>query len=231
MANTRDIWIKRHAALEPIEPVAVVGSPGLRSIGKVVVDSIIAQTNAQLCAELYSTHLPAIYQTTPSYAAHPSLPGMGGTVVEDGTVDFPKAQFYTCLNPPLILARGYHANFAGQYTVAESIVSYLSEMHVKRMIVAAGFGTKEKKVVCAANSKTALDKMKEKFDVGVGYKGPFMGFSGLVFGLAKLKEIEAVCLFAGTEPKEDDLEFPDKEAADRIVELLRRVLGLPKPKP
>ena len=66
----------------------------------------------------------------------------------------------------------------------------------------------------------------KKFDVGIGYKGPFMGFSGLVFGLAKRKGIDSICLFAGTEPKEDDLEFPDKEASDRIVELLNRVLGL-----
>jgi proteasome assembly chaperone (PAC2) family protein len=55
-----------------------------------------------------------------------------------------------------------------------------------------------------------------------------MGFSGLVFGLSKLKGIEAICLFAGTQPKEDDLEFPDKEASDNVVELLSRMLGLGK---
>jgi len=55
-----------------------------------------------------------------------------------------------------------------------------------------------------------------------------MGFSGLVFGLAKLKAIEAVCLFVGTEPKEDDLEFPDQEASVRAVELLNRMLNLKK---
>ncbi len=224
-----DMWTKRYAAVELHEPVAVVGSPGLRSIGKLAVDSLIAQTKAQLQAELYSTHLPSVYQTTPSYAAHPSLPGLGGAIVESGNVDLPKVQFYACSNPPLILARGYHANFTGQYTVAEKVVDLLSEMHVKRMVVVAGYGSKEKKICCAANSQTAIDEMKEKFSVGTGYKGPFMGFSGLVFGLSKLKGIEALCLFAGTQPKEDDLEFPDKEASDRIVELLERVLGLKKP--
>ena len=222
------IWITRHAQPELHEPVAVVGSPGLRSIGKLVVDSLIAQTKAQPTAELYSTHLPSIYQTTPSYAAHPSLPGMGGAIVESGNLDFPKVQFYSCPNPPLIFARGYHANFSGQYTVAEKVVDYLSEMHVKRMIVVAGFGSKEKKICCAATSQKEIAMMKEKFDVGIGYKGPFMGFSGLVFGLSKLKGIDSICLFAATEPKEDDLEFPDKEAADSVVELLRRMLDLAK---
>jgi proteasome assembly chaperone (PAC2) family protein len=223
-----DIWITRHAYTELHEPVAVVGSPGLRSIGKLAVDSLIAQTKAQSTAELYSTHLPSIYQTTPSYAAHPSLPGLGGAIVESGNLDLPKVQFYSCPNPPLVFARGYHANFAGQYTVAEKVVDILSEMHVKRMIVVAGFGSKEKKICCAATSQKDIDEMKEKFGVGIGYKGPFMGFSGLVFGLSKLKGIEAICLFAGTQPKEDDLEFPDKEASDNVVELLSRMLGLGK---
>jgi proteasome assembly chaperone (PAC2) family protein len=223
-----DIWTKRYPTAELHEPIAIVGSPGLRSIGILTVDSLITQTKAQLSTELYSTHLPTLYQTTPSYAAHPSLPGEGGVIVDAGNVDFPKIQFYTCPNPPLIFARGYHANFAGQYTVAQKVVDLLSEMNVKRMIVVAGFGSKEKKICCAAHSQKALDDMKEKFCVGVGYKGPFMGFSGLVFGLSKLKGIEAICLFAGTQPKEDNLEFPDREASDSVVELLGRILGLQK---
>lgn len=223
-----DIWIKRYAMPELVKPVAVVGSPGLRSIGKLVVDNLIHQTEAHLGAELYSTHLPSIYQTTPSYAAHPSLPGMGGAVVESGNVDFPKVQFYACSNPPLLLTRGYHPNFEGQYLLAEAVVDYLIEKKVTRIIVVAGYGTKEKTVVCAATSKKLIDEMKEKFDIGIGYKGPFMGFSGLVFGSAKRRGLDAVCLFAGTEPKEDDLEFPDNEASSRIVEVLGQILSLEK---
>jgi predicted ATP-grasp superfamily ATP-dependent carboligase len=68
--------------------------------------------------------------------------------------------------------------------------------------------------------------MKEKFDVGTGYKGPFMGFSGLVFGMSTRVGIESVCLFAGTQPPEEDLELPDKEAADRAVKLVNKMLDL-----
>jgi uncharacterized protein len=223
-----DTWLKRlsHAKLQ--EPVAVVGSPGLRSIGKLTVDSLIAQTKSQLVAELYSIHFPSIYHTVPSYAAHPSLPGMGGTIVDSGAIDFPKVQFYACSTPCLILVRGYHPNFEGQYEVAEKVVDYLSEEGVKKMIVVAGYGTKDKKIVCAANNKNAIDELKEKYGIGIGYKGPFMGFSGLVFGSAQLKGIEATCLFSGSEPKEDDLEFPDKEASNRVADLLNKMFSLPK---
>lgn len=67
--------------------------------------------------------------------------------------------------------------------------------------------------------------MKEKYGIEIGYKGPFMGFSGLVFGLSKRKGMEAVCLFAGTEPREEDLEFPDKEASERALDKMNKMLG------
>ncbi len=220
-----EIWIKRRCEPKLEAPVAVVGSPGLRSIGKLAVDLLITQTGAELMAELYSTHLPTIYQTTPSYAAHPSLPGMGGTMVEAGALDFPKVQFYVSA-PNLILVRGYHANFDGQYVIAEKIADFLHELGVKQMIVVAGYGSKEKNVVCAATSLQKLTEMKEKYDIGTGYKGPFMGFSGLVFGMSARLGIEAVCLFAGTQPPEEDLEFPDKEGAERAVQLINRMLDL-----
>jgi len=223
-----EVWIKRYNASPLRNPVAIVGSPGLRSIGKLAVDSLISQLQATLIAGFYSTHLPSVYDTSPSYAADPTLPGQAGAIVESGRADLPKVQFYSFAEPPVVLVQGYHPNFEGQYVVAQKVVDFLGDLGVERMIVVAGFGSKEKKIVCAANSQKALEEMKTRFEVGIGYKGPFMGFSGLVFGMAKLRGIEAVCLFAGTEPIEENLEFPDPEASSRIVELLNRILGLKK---
>jgi uncharacterized protein len=224
-----DITIKNVALMELKEPVAVVGSPGLRSIGKLAVDKLIVQTKAEPLADLYSTHLPTIYQTQPSYAADPSLPGIGGAIIEAGNLDLPRVQFYAAREPPMIFARGYHANFEGQFTVAKKTVDLLAEAGVRRMVVIAGFGTTEKKLCVAANTQALLDEMKTKWSLGTGYKGPFMGFSGLVFGFAKLRGIEAVCLFAGTQPVEEDLEYPDMDASDRAVEQLGKILGLKLP--
>lgn len=207
-------------------PIAIVGAPGLRSVGKLVVDNLLTKTNAQLFKELYSPHLPSIYETKPAYAAHPAFPGSGGAIAESGELDLPKINFYFSSNPEIIIVKGYHPNFTGQYAVAEKVVEILAELKVKRMIVAAGFGSKDKKIFCAATNIQLLNEMKEKYDIGTGYKGPFMGFSGLVFGLAKLKGIESVCLFSSTQPKEDDLEFPDNEASERIIEKLNQILSI-----
>jgi len=226
MENGRDIWIEHREMLKLDEPVAIVGSPGLRSIGKLVVDSLIAETRAQLIAELYSTHLPSIYQTAPTYAANPMFPGFGGALVRSGKADLPKIQFYACSVPELIFVVGYHPNFEGQYEVAEEVISFLNEKHVKRIIVVAGYGSDEKKVLCAANDPRIISEAKEKFGIEIGYQGPFMGFSGLVFGLAKRKNIEALCLFSATTPMKDDLEFPDKEASEKVLDYMKKVINL-----
>jgi proteasome assembly chaperone (PAC2) family protein len=220
----KETWIESRANSKLIEPIAVVGSPGLRSIGKLVMDSLITKTESTLIAELYSTHMPSIYQTKPSYAANPMLPGIGGVIVESGQVDFPKVQFYASSTPSLIITKGYHANFEGQYEVAINVLDFLAENHVRKIIVVAGYGSKDKKICCAATSKELLVEMKEKYNIDIGYKGPFMGFSGLVFGLSKQKGMEALCLFSATEPKENDLEFPDNEASNRVLDSLEKIL-------
>jgi proteasome assembly chaperone (PAC2) family protein len=221
-----DIWIEHLRKAELKQPIAVVGSPGLRSIGELVVEQLISKTRAELVAELYSTHLPLVYQTKPSYASHYALPGIGGARVKQGQVDLPKVQFYACSSPPMILAKGYHANFAGQYDVADMVVACLSEFGVTRVIVAAGYGSKTRKVCCAATNPDLVREMKEKFQIDVDYTGPFYGFSGLVFGLAKRKGIDALCLFAGTEPKPEEPEFPDPKSSEMILAVLNQVLSL-----
>jgi proteasome assembly chaperone (PAC2) family protein len=221
-----DIWIEHLRKTDLKQPIAIVGSPGLRSIGELVVEELKNKTQAELVAELYSTHLPLLYQTKPSYASHYALPGIGGARVQQGQVDLPKVQFYTCSSPSMILAKGYHPNFAGQYDVAEKVVDFLSEIGVTRIIVAAGYGSKTRKICCAATNPDLIEEMKEKFKIEVDYTGPFYGFSGLVFGLAKRKGVDALCLFAGTEPTPEHPEAPDPESSKMIVDVLNQMLSL-----
>jgi proteasome assembly chaperone (PAC2) family protein len=222
-----DIWIETWKEAELKKPIAIVGSSGLRSIGKLVVDKLINELRAELMAELYSTHLPLIYHTKPSYMSHYSLPGVGGVAVHKGQVNLPKVQFYMSSFSSVIIVKGYHANFAGQYDVAERVMHFLKQCGVKRIIVTAGYGSKTRKVCCAATCKDIIDEMREKFKIGVDYVGPFYGFSGLVFGISKLKGIEALSLFAGTQPNLENPEFPDPDSSDMILDILRQIIEFP----
>ncbi|MCW4005662.1 MAG: PAC2 family protein [Candidatus Bathyarchaeota archaeon] len=223
----KGIWIKQHKKADLKDATAIVGAPGLRSIGKLVVDELVKQKNAEPLADLYSTHMPSIYETKPAYAAHPAMPGLGGVIIEQGTPDLPKVQFYANEAPKTVFVRGYHANFEGQYDVASKVADFLFELQVKRVIVVAGYGAKqepEKKLCCAGTDASVLEELKTKYGVDIGYKGPFMGFSGLVFGLSKLRGIQALCLFASTQPTETDLEAPDNDAAKIIIDKLNQMI-------
>ena len=68
--------------------------------------------------------------------------------------------------------------------------------------------------------------MKQEFEIEPDYKGPFYGFSGLVFGLAKIKGIEAICLFASAAPNPDVPEAPDEESSKIAETILYKMLGL-----
>lgn len=221
----KDSWIIYHKRPVLNKPIALIGSPGLRSIGKLVVDYLINKLKPRLMAELYSIHFPIIYQTKPSYVAQPRLPGVGGIRITSGEVDLPKIQFYYCTSQPLIITRGCHANFNGQYEVADKVLDLYNEVGVSMMIVVAGQGLVEKKICCAATSYESVEELKKKYGIEKGYSGPFYGFSGIVFGLAKLRQIDAICLFAKTEPTLENPECPDEEASKNLLKELSRILN------
>ena len=219
------IWTEYKKQIDLKNPIAVVGSPGLGSIGKLVIDELIKESKAELTTNLYSAHFPAVYHTQPAYLAHFALPGVGGVIVEKQKMDLPKVKFYS-KRPSLVLANGYHSNFTGAYEVAEKVADILKNFGVKRIIITAGFGSKEKKVCCAATSLNLIKEMKEKYKIETEYQGPFYGFSGLVFGAAKRKKIEAISLFAGVEPKLGDPEFLAKDSATMIVDILKQMMSI-----
>lgn len=220
-------WIKHHQKVSIHEPIAVVGSPGLRSIGRLTIDYLLDAVQPKLIAELYSPHFPVVYQTKPSYASHPSLPGVGGITITSGHADLPKVQFYANKSPPLILTQGYHANFEGQYAVAQKVIDVFQEHRVKRVVVVAGYGMEGADICCAATNHQLIEEMREKYGVAVGYVGPFYGFSGVVFGSAKRRGLDAVCLFGRTEATPEDPERPDEQAAKTLVTKLAEMLQIP----
>jgi len=207
------------------ELVAIVGSRGLRSVGKIAIDYLIERLHPTLIDELYSPHFPIVYQTQPSYAAHPDYPGEPGVWIQKDRVQLPKVEFYLSKSPKLLLTRGYHANFQGQYSVAEQVLNVYEKNSVSQLFVLAAYGAGEGDVCCAATDVQLIDELKKR-GLATGYEGPFMGFSGLVLGLAKLRGIKGVCLFGRTQPNLDFPELPDLRAAKKVLGALDEILSL-----
>lgn len=207
------------------ELVGIVASRGMRSIGIIAIDYLIKKLQPKLIDEVYSTHFPVIHETQPSYAAHPDYPGIPGIWLQKVGAALPKIEFYLSDSPRLLLTRGYHANFQGQYEVAEQVLDTCEKHSVKRLFVLAGYGVGEGEVCCAATDIELVEELKTH-DVGTGYEGPFMGFSGLVLGSAKLRGIKGVCLFGRSQPSVEDPEYPDPQAAKKVLEALSGILDL-----
>jgi proteasome assembly chaperone (PAC2) family protein len=218
-------WVKYTG--EPIvrEPIAIVGSSGLRSIGRIAVEHLVEELQPKLVAELYSPHFPILYQTRPSYVSHPDLPGRAGIELKGGKVSLPRVEFYSLASPPLLITKGYHANFKGQYEVANQVLDLYQEFGVGRMIVLAGYGGERGAVCCSATDPELLEELKKQ-GIDKGYEGPFYGFSGLVFGLGMLRKIRGVSLFGKTRPNLEDPEYPDPIAAGAVLEKLNILLNL-----
>jgi len=220
-----ETWIEYPEKPKLMEPVAVVGSSGLRSVGETAIDQLIKQLQPLLFAKLYSTHFPVFYHTKPSYAPQSERPGEGGVKLLEGEARRPNVEFYSFRNPDLIITKGYHANFDGQYEVVEKVLDLFAEHAVKKMVVLAGYAREGDEVCCAATNLGLIEEMKE-YEIHVGYEGPFYGFSGLVFGLAKLRGIAGLCLFGRTVPNLEDPEYPDPEAAKAVLIKLGSVLKI-----
>ena len=207
------------------QPTAILGSPGLRSVGKVAVEKLIQFLKPKLFARLYSAHFPAVHFTRPSYAADPRLLGEGGVKVTNGIGNLPSVEFYYSTMPELVISIGYHANFKGQYLTAEQVLDFYEEMRVKRVVVLAGYGHKGDEVCCAGTDAQLMEEMKV-FGLRAGYEGAFFGFSGLVFGLCQPRKIEGVCLFGRSEPSPNDPESPDPDAAEKLLMKTCEVIGI-----
>ncbi len=223
---TLKTWIRYLERPTLVEPTAIIGSPGIRSVGRIAVDHLVDSFKAELFAELCSIHFPLIFDVNPSYAPDPDFPGQAGIEVKSNGIELPRVGFYYTPAPELIVTRGYNADFYGQYEVAESALALFKELGVRKVIVLAGYGTGGKDVCCAATNSTIIKELGEKYGIEPEYTGPFYGFSGLVFGLARRWGMEAWCLFGRTEPDLDNPEYPDEETAVRLLDYLAPILGL-----
>jgi proteasome assembly chaperone (PAC2) family protein len=218
------VWIK-HYKNKIRTPTAIVGSPGLRSIGNIAIEFLVKELKPKLIAELFSQYFPIIHGTKPSYLPHSEYPGQAGIYLDKGVAKLPRIEFYLLKSPPLLITKGYNAGFMGQYEIANNVLDLFEEFDTKRMIVLAGYGMEGKEVSCSATDLKTVEELK-KNGIEIGYEGPFFGFSGLVFGLGTLRRINGISLFGRTKPIPEEPEYPDKNAAKAILEKVNTLLNL-----
>ena len=223
MNVTRKVWIEYKDKVELKEPIAIVGSPGLRSVGKLVVDELVEKRRPRLFAELYSYGFPAIYYG-PSYLGAPC--GVGVKIAKSGVAELPCAQFYAIENQKqdIIIVSGYQAyDSLNQYAVAEQVTELFKAYHVKK-VIALGAQVIEEGMRCCATDLELLDELAE-FEIEKTNVDRFLGFSGLVVAIGRVKGLKGVCLFANTVQNTEFPECADYNAAAELLEKVSTISG------
>jgi uncharacterized protein (TIGR00162 family) len=194
------------------KPVFIEGLPGIGQVGKIATEYLRDELKAKHFATLYSYTFP------------PQV-----LVKKDGTIEPMKNEFYYYKGKTdLIFLTGntQSATNDGQYRLSAKILDVVEEMGCSLIYTLGGFGvgkTVDKPSVYGAVNNENLLKALEKIGVvlersGVGH---IIGASGLLLGLSKIRNIDALCLMGETSGF-----YVDPKSAKAILEVLARHLKM-----
>src|SRR3989338_5702424 len=174
-------------------PILIEGLPGIGNVGKVAIDFLIDELKATKLYEITSYTFP-----------HSVF------VSEDNLVELPMIEvFYKRYNSKrhdLILLSGdvQPIDEVSSYEFSDKVLDMVEEFKGKEVITLGGIGLaeipKKPKVYCTGNNKKIVQKYKNGMvnDQLYGVVGPIVGVSGLLIGLAKRRNIDAISLLSET---------------------------------
>ncbi|HII06969.1 MAG TPA: proteasome assembly chaperone family protein [Methanotrichaceae archaeon] len=210
----RENVIRRVKDLSLKNPILIEGLPGVGHVGKLVAEHLVEELKAEEIIEVYSPHLP------------PQV-----IVQDDGTVKQVRNEIYAYHGKDrdlLFLVGDYQsATNEGHYELTGVFLDLCEEFGVKRIYTLGGYGTGQfvdkPKVLGAANSLELVEEMKE---YGVVFQenepgGGIVGVSGLLLGLGRLRDIDAVCLMGTTSGY-----LVDPKSAQEVLRVLSKALGI-----
>ena len=194
----------------------VEGLPGIGNVGRVAAGYLVNELKMVKFAELISPHfLPLVL------------------LQNDSVAHILKCEFYYCKRKgrDIVVLTGDTQSISpeGHYEICDKVLEFCAKLGVKEIITLGGFAEgreiTEPRIIGAVNDKKLLKKY-EKFDIDFGKEHPIgtiVGASGLLLGLGKVRNIDAVCLMGET------FGMPvmtDPKAADKILHTLTKILDI-----
>jgi len=194
-------------------PVLIEGFPGLGTVAKIVIQYLRRQMKTERLAELYSPHF-AYYVL----------------VNKKGSVRLLRNEFYYWKNESgendLILLTGdtQAQTVEGQYEVATSILDYAEKMGVKLIITIGGYRAEAKDNPQVVAVSTSAEVLRSALEVGAMSSppgNPIVGIAGLLLGLSRLRNMDALCLLGETPGY-----LPDPKAAKSVLSVVTKLLKI-----
>ena len=197
-------------------PTLIEGLPGVGYVGKLAVEHLIEELNAKLICRFYSRHFPP-----------------QALIDDDGTAYLVNNEFHAWQSPDgdndLILLVGDHQSItnSGHYVIADKVLELARGWGVGRIVTLGGlatgkvvdepsvFGVPNNPEILAELSEAGIESKLEEPGSGI------IGISGLLLGMARLHELDAVCFLSETSGY-----MVDPASARALLSTLCRVLGI-----
>ena len=209
----KETFVKETMRVQLKNPVLIEGLPGLGIVGKIVAKYLARQLKAQRFAELYSPHFPYYVLVNKR----------GNVRLLRGEFHFWKNQ--TGENDLVLLSGDSQAQtIEGQYEVANCILDFATKLGIKLIITVGGFRKETDetpKVMAVSTNPELLKKALEAEAIFSPPGNPIVGTAGLLLGLARFRNINALCFLGETRGY-----LPDPNAAKSILEVLQRLLNI-----
>ena len=202
------------------EAILVCGLPGIAYVGKLTSEYLIKELQTELIGELHSPHFPAYV-----------------LINKNGIVELMRNELHYCKDgadeKPLFLFTGntQAASPEGQFLIAENVLDTAIKLGVKTVYSIAAFLTDknldEPKVYATATDPALLDELKAH-GVVLMKEGSISGTNGLIFGLAKTKGLNGICLLGETRGYRTSIGhyLVDVKAVRAVLNVLTAILKL-----
>src|SRR3989338_2769347 len=173
-------------------PALIEGLPGIGNVGKVAIDFIIEELKADKIYELESNHMPnSVFVNEQNLIELPTI-----------SVYHKKADKRDIL---LVGGDAQQIDEPSTYDFSETVLDILKSFDGNEIITLGGIGLptvpKSPKVYCTGTSKEFIEKYAKGTTLNpnlYGIVGPIMGASGILLGLAKRRNINAISFLAET---------------------------------
>jgi proteasome assembly chaperone (PAC2) family protein len=207
-----------------INPICILGMPGIADIGKFALDSLIGQLNAKNLMDIIFDDYPA------------------GAIVDDSMLSAPKAEILYWKDPEkkrdilLITADAQSLTPKGIYRISNFLTEIIKQYGIKLIIALGAYpissrniDSKLPKIFASSTNREILEEHLAKSGCQKIQKGVIIGANGLIPTLAKARfNIDGLVFLAET----DNLamvneDITDLKASITLLEMLKKSFTLP----
>jgi proteasome assembly chaperone (PAC2) family protein len=207
-----------------VDPICILGMPGIADVGKFAIDSLIGQLDAKNFMDFIFDDYPA------------------GAIVDDSLLSAPKAEILYWKDPNrqrdifLITADAQSLTPKGIYRISNFLTEIIYQCKIKLIIALGAYPVNSRKlngkipkIYASSTNRELLVNFLTKNNCKKIQKGVIIGANGLIPTLAKARfDLDGIVLLAETDNiamvNED---ITDLKASITLLEMLKKSFSLP----